>query len=144
MEKVLSKLERINNLIDTNKYHLYRNNKIILSETTLKKVKDELKTFENPTKYIKVFLVSINIDPKYKYPIIINCSQNTITPKLALLTKEEDMSISVTYNKEELLKVGFKLSHIKKIIYALKNDLIDFTDLTESITDILNVVQSKK
>ena len=137
MEKVLSKLEKIDNLIDTNKYHLFRNNKIILSETTLKKIKDELKTFEIPSKYIKVYLVSINIDPKYKYPIIINCSQNTITPKLALLTKEDDMSISITYTKDELLKLGFKLSHIKKIIHALKNDLIDFTDLTESITDLL-------
>ena len=94
MENVLSKLEKINKLIDTNKYHLFtkgNNNKIILSETTLKKIKDELKTFENPSKYIKVYLVSINIDPKYKYPIIINCSQNTITPKLALLTKEDSI-----------------------------------------------------
>ncbi len=141
MEKVLSKLQKINNVINTNKYHLFRNNKIILSETTLKKIKDELKTFENPTKYIKVFLVSINIDPKYKHPIIINCSQNTITPKLALLTKDDDMSISITYTKDELLKFGFKLSHIKKIIYALKNDLIDFTDLTESITDLLKATK---
>ncbi len=140
MEKVLSKLEKINKLLDTNKYHLFRNNKIILSETTLKKIKDELKTFENPSKYIKVYLVSINIDPKYKYPIIINCSQNTITPKLALLTKEDDMSISITYTKDELLKFGFKLSHIKKIIYALKNDLIDFTDLTESITNVIKAI----
>jgi hypothetical protein len=144
MENVLSKLEKINKLIDTNKYHLFtkgNNNKIILSETTLKKIKDELKTFENPSKYIKVYLVSINIDPKYKYPIIINCSQNTITPKLALLTKEDDMSISITYTKDELLKLGFKLSHIKKIIHALKNDLIDFTDLTESITDLLKATK---
>jgi hypothetical protein len=143
MEKVLLKLNKINDLIDTNKYHLFtkgNNNKIILSETTLKKIKDELKKFENPTKYIKVYLVSLNIDPKYKYPLIINCSQNTITPKLALLTKEEDMSISITYTKDELLKLGFKLSHIKKIIYALKNDLIDFTDLTESITDLLKSI----
>ncbi len=142
MDKVNSKLDKINKIIDTNKYHLFRNNKIILSETTLKKMKEELKTFDTPSKYIKVFLVSINIDPKYKHPIIINCSQMTITPKLALLTKEDDMSISISYTKEELLKFGFKISHIKKIIYAIKNDLIDYSDLSESISDLLKTVKN--
>ena len=136
MEKVLLKLEKINNIIDPNKYHLFRNNKIILSSKSLKSLKEDLKTFENPTKNIKVFLVSINIKPKYKYPLIINCTQQTITTKLALLTSEDDMSVSITYTNDELLKYGFKLSHIKKIMNSIKKDLIDYSDLTESITNI--------
>ncbi len=141
MDKITLKLEKINNIIDVNKYHLFRNNKNILSANTFKMLKDELKQFEEPSKNLKVYLIQFNIDPKYKYPLMINCTQNTLTPKLNLVINDEDMTTSVTYTPDELLKYGFKKNHLTKIMKAMKDDLISYRKPNVSISSIVKLYE---
>ncbi len=141
MDKIIQKLDKIDNIIDSNKYHLFRNNKNILSANTFKLLKEDLKHFEEPSKNLKLYLIQFNIDSKYKYPLIINCTQNTLTPKLNLVVNEEDMTIAVTYTSDELLKYGFKKNHIYKIINAMKDDKISYRKPNVSISNILKLYE---
>ena len=136
MDKIFEKIKK---LIDITQTHIFINNKIIVSAKSLKSLKEKIKKdFENPDKDIKCFIVTISIHPEYKFPLTINCSQYTITPKLSLLTKEDDVSQTFTYSEKELLKNSFKLSHIKKIIKALKKDLVSFENSSVTITSVFN------
>lgn len=139
MEKIF---EKIKTIIDVKQYHLFINNKIIVSAKTLKSLKEALKKeFDNPEKDIKCFIVRLKINLDYKYPLTINCSQYTISPKLSLNCDEDDVSQTFTYSEKELINYGFKLSHIKKIIKALKKDLVSFEKSSISITNIFKALE---
>lgn len=137
MEKIF---EKINKLIDIKQYHVFINNKNIVSAKTLKNLKEKIKDFENPKKDIKCYIIRISIKPNYIYPLTINCSQYTITPNLTLMYDDNDMSQSFTYTEKELLEYSFKLSHIKKIIKAMKKDLVSFEKSTDTITNVFNAL----
>jgi hypothetical protein len=138
MEKIF---EKITKLIDIKEYHLFMNNKIIVSAKTLPSLKKKIKEdFDNPEKDIKCFIVSLSLDLNYKYPLMINCSSYTITPKLSLISIDDDVSQTFTYSKKELEEYSFKLSHIKKIIKVLKKDLVSFEKSTISITNVFKVL----
>lgn len=138
MEKIF---EKINRLIDVKNYHLFINGKIIISSKSLKSLKEKIKEgFENPTKDIKCFIISVSLDKDYKYPVMVNCSQYTITPKLGLFIRGDDNSQTFTYTEEELENLGFKISHLKKMMKAIKKDLISFEERTVPISSVLNSV----
>jgi hypothetical protein len=135
MEKIF---EKINKLINTKEYHLFINNKIIVSAKSLKSLKEKIKEdFENPTEDIKCFIVSISLDKNYKYPVMINCSQYTITTKLGLFIRSDDNSQTFTYSEKELDEYGFKISHIKKMMKAIEKDEISFEERTIPISMLL-------
>ena len=52
--------------------------------------------------------------------------------------KDDDISQTITYTRDELLKYGFHKSHIIKIIKAIQNDSISFEKSSIPITDIIN------
>ena len=139
MDKIFDK---IRNTIDIKMEHLFINNKVVVTAKGLKSLKLKVKEdFENPKKDIKCFIISLSIKPDYKFPLTINCSQFTITPKLNLLYKDDDMAQTFTYSKNELLEYKFKLSHLKKIMKALKKDLISFEKQLVPITDVFNSLE---
>ena len=142
MDKFNKRIDKINETIDINQTYLYRNNKIILFAPSFKQLKEGVKEFENPSKDLKAYSVDFNLDTDYKYPLIINCTQTTITPKLNLVVKMDDMSLSITYTKEELIKYGFKKSHINKIIKAIKNDLLSYEKSSIPITTVVNLFKN--
>lgn len=128
--------------IDFKQYHIFKNNKVIASSSTMKKLKDEVKkTFDAPSKNIKVYIISFS--SKINFPLTITCSQFTITPKLTLIAKDDDMSQKVYYNKEEYEKYKFKMSHIKKIIKALKDELLSIEPDYWTISEVLSLKKKK-
>ena len=139
MEKIF---EKITNLIDIKEYHVFINNEIVVSAKALPSLKKKIKEeFDNPDENIKCFIVSLSLDKDYKYPLMINCSSYTITPKLSLVYKDENVSQTFTYSKKELEKYNFKLSHIKKIMKALKKDLVSFEKSSVPITSVFNALE---
>jgi hypothetical protein len=139
MEKLI---EKITSLINIKKYHIFINNKIVVSAKGLPSLKKKIKEeFDNPDKNIKCFIVSFSLDQEYKYPLMINCSSYTITSKLSLVSTDDDVSQTFTYSKKELDKYSFKLDHIKKIIKVLKKDLVSFEKSSVPITNVFNVLE---
>ena len=139
MEKIF---EKITNLIDIKEYHIFINNKIVVSAKSMPTLKKKIKEeFDNPTENMKCFIVRISLDSEYKYPLMINCSSYTITPKLSLVAIDDDVTQTFTYSKKELEKYNFKLSHIKKIIKALKQDLVSFEKSSVTITSVFNSLE---
>lgn len=127
------KLDYIHDLIDTDNYYLYYKNKLLLSANTMKKLKEQIKEEINePSKDIKVFVISFGIYEQSTKPFRITCSQFTLTPRLSLVVKSDDMSQIITYSKDD----KFKLSHIVKIIKAIKDDKISFEKASVPISDV--------
>ena len=132
----------IDKSIDYNKYYIYRNNKPILSDITIKKLKDNIKENITPPKTNKkVFIIRFNNRPDNQYPLMINCTQKTITTNLALVMEDDDVFQTITFDQEELKKYGFKKSYISKIIKAVKNYLISFENSSVTITDVFNATK---
>lgn len=140
--KVNKKLDKINELIDTKMLHLFRKQKLILSTKTLKELNTKLNSLEQPKKEIKVHLIRLKIDKNDKYPLIISCTQNTLTPEYELYINDNDASQTITYTDEELLKYGFKIGHIQRIIKSIKDQLISFKKDTVSITNVLKLFEN--
>jgi hypothetical protein len=139
MEKIF---EEITKLIDIKEYYIFINNKIVVSAKSLPSLKKKIKEeFDHPEKNIKCFIVSLSLDSEYKYPLMINCSSYTITPKLSLVSIDDDVTQTFTYSRKELEKYNFKLSHIKKIMKALKNDLVSFEKSSVPITNVFNSLE---
>lgn len=139
MEKIFDKIK---DMIDIKQYHLFINNKVVTTAKTLPDLKLKIKEdFENPKKDIKSFIIRLRINPDYKFPLTINCSQHTVTPKLGLFAREDDMSQTITYSEKELENIGFKLSHLKKIIKVIKKDLISFEKNSVPITEVINLLE---
>jgi DNA-binding transcriptional MerR regulator len=136
--------DKIKNTIDVNQYHIFINNKIVLSSKGLKSLKEKLKEeFDPPEKNIKCFIVSLGIHLNYKYPLTINCSQYTISPKLSLNCKDDDFSQTFTYREKDLLEYGFSMNHIKSIMKALKKDLVSFENSSSSISSVFRSLESQ-
>ena len=138
MEKIF---EKITKLINIKEYHIFINNKIVVSAKTIPGLKKEIKEFDNPEKEIKCFIVRLSLDSDYKFPLMINCSSYTITPKLSLISMDEDVSQTFTFSKKELEEYNFKLSYIKKIIKVLKKELISFEKSSIPITTVFKVLE---
>jgi hypothetical protein len=133
-----SLLNDINNSFDIKLYYLYINNKLICKEKTIPKIKSSLKeSYKNSVADVKGYLVSFTIDNKYKYPLMINCTSYTITPKLLMKTTDDDASQIFVYTADDLKKYGFNESHLFKIMKALKDESISFESNTVSISDVL-------
>ena len=125
--KILCKIE---NMVNTNMYDIYVDNKIVVSAKSMLSLKKKIKEdFYNPTKDIECNIMRYSLDPNYKYPLYISYTAYRITPKLQLFPSDNNEKFgmySVSYTKEELLKYGFELEHIQKILYVCNNDLIKF------------------
>ena len=132
----------IDQTYDMSNYHLFKNNKSILEASTITNLKKSIKeNIEPPKSDTKVFVISFSIDTKYKFPLIIVCGQYTLTNKLALVMKDDDIAQTITWTKDELKKFGFKKSHINKIIKAIKFDLVSYKESHDSITHVLEVTK---
>jgi len=133
-----SLLNDIKNSFDIKLYYLYINNKLICKEKTIPNVKSTLKeSYKNPVADVKGYLISFTIDNKYKYPLMINCTSYTITPKLLMKTTDDDASQTFVYTADDLKNYGFNESHLFKIIQALKDESISFESNTVSISEVL-------
>lgn len=131
-------LEKIKQKIDIKQYHLLRNYKIIASGKNISELEKNLENFEPPKKELKVFIIRITINKNYKYPLVIQCSQETLDEDLVPFFKDDDLSQSFTYSNNELIKYGFRLNHINKMIKAIKNKSISFRKTSISISDIID------
>jgi hypothetical protein len=132
-------LDEISDEFDTKLYYLYINNKLICKEKTIPKIKSTLKeSYKNPVTDEKGFLISFTIDNKYKYPLMINCTSYTITPKLLMKTTDDDASQTFVYTNDDLKNYGFNESHLFKIMKALKDESISFESNTVSISEVLS------
>jgi hypothetical protein len=142
----MEQLENIDNIIETGLIHVYRNGKLILTGKNIKDIKKLIKeSFNNPSKDIKVYLIELGIRPETKNPLLIECSQMTITPDLKLILGEGDRMQTILYSKKDLEKTPFKLSHIQTIIKSIKNKTISLR-LSENvfISDILKQNKMKR
>jgi hypothetical protein len=122
--------------------HLFKksSSKYIICEKTIQKLKKVIKeNIKEPNKDIDVYLIKFKINLNSNYPIIISCAPYIITEKLNLITNHDDVAITIKYSSDELKKYGYKKNHISKIINAVKNNKISFNQLTENITNILNI-----
>jgi len=122
-------------------YHIFYKNKLLkqLSTPIPKKLDELIKSNVNPPKTNKkVYVIRIKSNPTNPSSrLVISCSQQTITTKLALVTEKGDYFITVKYSQEELDKYGFKLAHVKKIIKALETRTVGLDKSFISITNIL-------
>lgn len=131
-------MKNISSEYDLTKYHIFYKNKHILSGDNLKQLKKTVKSdVTNPKNDKKVYVIDFALDPNYKYPLVMVCSQYTITTKSALVMKSDDLSQTITWTQKELDKYGFNKSQIIKIISAFRNNLISFEKSSVSISDIL-------
>jgi hypothetical protein len=141
-DKFDKKINEIKKVLDPNKDHLFVGNELVASEKASKILKESVKeNYEPPQKNIKAYIIRIDIDKKNKFPLSINCGQITITPKLFIGPKDDDTFQTFTYTKDELLDNGFKMSHVKKMIKAIKNNLISFEKSNISISELLSKTQ---
>jgi len=141
MDKLNKRIKSIYEVIDPNLTHLFINNKLIISGKTTKDIKEQLNKFDNPNKDISVFIVRIKINPKNNNVLLIDCTQQTLTTKLKLIAGDYDMFQNFTYSQEELIKYGFKLSHLKSMMKAIKNVLISFNKSSITFTELKNALK---
>ena len=141
-DKLKKRINEINKVLQPSMSHLFVGNELVASEKTAKLIKQYVKeNYEPPKKNIKGFIIRITIDIKDKTPIYINCVENTITPKLSIGPSGDDAFQTFTYTKDELIDNGFKMTHIKKMMKAIKNNLISFEKSSISITELLKKTQ---
>jgi hypothetical protein len=133
--------KKIDTVLSTEYYHVFYRGKELkqLMQKTIPKVQKAIKEHVNPPKTNKkVYLVSIKYKPdSEKKKLIINCSQNTITPKLNFSMDNNDDSFSIIYSEKEYKKYKFELEHIKKIINKIKKDELDVSVQFINISEIL-------
>lgn len=121
-------------------YHLFVGNKIISSEKIMRLLENDIKkNFVAPKKLIKGYIIRMKIDKNNKSIISINCDQVTINEKLIIKSLESDGFQTFIYSTDELLKHGFKMSHIKKMIKAIKNHTVKFDKSFITITELLKL-----
>ena len=141
-DKLIKKINEIKKILDPKKDHLFVGNELVVSEKTGKLLKEHIKeNYEPPQKNIKAYIIRIDVDKKNNIPLSINCGQITITPKLFIGPKDDDTFQTFTYTKDELIDNGFKMTHIKKMMKAIKNNLISFEKSSISITELLKKTQ---
>lgn len=140
-------MNKIDKSIDISVYHMFKNNKSVLTAKTLTDLKKEIKDrVKPPSKNVKVFVMNFylskeNENTKIDRSFTIICGQYTITPKLGMVMSDDDHAQTISYTKEEFNKYGFKKSHIIKIMKAFKNDLISYENSNMPITDVLKTTE---
>ena len=134
----MDKLDKINDVLEPSKSHLFVGGDLAASEKNLKLIKDYVKkSYNPPSKDIKGYIVRIKIDKASKQPIIVNCGQVTITPNLFVGPGNKDPSQMFIYTINDIKKYGFKMSHIKKIIKAIKTESVSFERNSIPISELL-------
>ena len=129
----------IDNSIDMSKVHLYKSNKSLLNDKDLSKLKLQIKeNVKPPSKDIKVYIVSFSVNVNRDKPLKFIITQYTLTPKLALIPKNDDITQTFTYTLDELKKYKFKEEYIGKIINIIKKGEKIFKKMTVSIADALD------
>lgn len=135
--------KKIDSILNTKYYHIFYKNKELklLAQKTIPSVEKAIKENVNPPKSNKkVYMIRLKYNPDSdKRKLIINCSQNTITPKLVFATDKYDDSFNIIYSNEEYKKYKFNLEHIKKIIDKIKKDELDIGVQFINISEILNI-----
>jgi len=127
----------IDSSIDTSKVHLYKNNKSLLNESNMTKLKREIKeNIKPPTVDLKVYIVNYIVNVNNEIPLKIIIAQYTLTPKLALVIKDGDNAQTFSFTSDELKKYKFKHEYIGQIISLIKQKKINFKKLNVSISDI--------
>ena len=135
-------MEVVNKVIDPTKDHLYVGGDLIASDKSFKKIKDYIKSdFDPPKKNIKGYIIKLNIKNTSTIFMNVSCTQITITPKLYIGAKDDDMFQIFSYSPNEIKKFGFKKSHLKYMIKAIKNDLISFEKSRVTITELLKTIK---
>ena len=133
--------KKIDSVLSTEYYHVFYKGKELkqLMQKTIPKLKKAIKENVNsPKTNKKVYIVSLKYkSDSDKKKLIINCSQNTITPGLNLATDKYDDSFSIIYSNEEYKKYNFDLEHIKKIINKIKKEQLNVTVQFINISEIL-------
>lgn len=137
-EKIKKVLDKVNDLIDIKMDHMFVGGDLISSEKSFKNIKKSVKeNYDAPKKDIKGYVIRIKIDKKNKDILSIFCKQVTITPKLFIRFEDDDVFQLFTYSSNELIKYGFKLTQLKKIMKAIKNNEVSYRKTSVSISDVL-------
>ena len=140
MDKLDKKLEDIKKILQPSMSHLFVGNELVSSHKLPKLLRDDVKkNFDAPKKPIKGYIIRMKIDKNIKSIISINCDQVTINEKLIIKSLESDGFQTFTYTTDELIKHGFKMSHIKKMMKAIKNHTVKFDKSFISITELLKL-----
>jgi hypothetical protein len=138
MDKLNKKIDAIKDILSPSQSHLFVGGDLAASGKNPKEVKEYVKnTYNPPSKNIKSYLITLKINKNSNEPLIINCNEMTITPKLIIKSTDDDGFQTFIYTKNDLLKYGFKMSHIKKIIKAIKTESVSFEKSFIPITDLL-------
>ena len=135
---ITKKFDDIKKVLDPIKVHIFVANELVASEKTTKILKEYIKNnVEEPKQNLKGYIIHLDIDKKSKTPLQVEITQVTITKKLLVGPKDDDAFQTFTYSPDELIKNGFKMSHIKKMMKSIKNNLISFEKSSVSITELL-------
>jgi hypothetical protein len=138
MTELDKKIEEIKNILTPSYSHLFVGGELVASEKSTKNLKDYIKqSYNPPKKNLKAYLIRLKVNKTSTTPLILNCTEMTITPKLTIKSEDDDGYQTVKYSKIELNKYGFKLVHIKKLIKAIKNETVDFDNSIISVTELL-------
>jgi hypothetical protein len=138
-KKIQKILNKVDDIIDTKLEHMFVGGELVASAKSLKDIKKYVKeNYEAPKKNIKGYIIAIKFDKKDKNPLNILCKQMTITSKLFIKFEDDDGFQTFTYSLVELLKYGFKLIQLKKIMKAIKNNEVSYRKTSVPISDILN------
>jgi hypothetical protein len=134
-------LDNLEKKYEPKKEFIYHKNKVIVDGKNMVELQKNIKqSIKNPSKDIKVFIVSFGYNKNSKTPFRINCVQYTITPKLNLVSSERDFGQSITYTKEELEKYGFNNKYLFKIIKGIKEGNIPIGKMGISISEVIKTV----
>lgn len=138
MDKIDKKLDKINDVLEPSKSHLFVGGDLVASGKNPKEVKDYIKnTYNAPSKDIKSYLITLKINKTSNDLLIINCVEMTITPKLIIKSTEDDGFQTFVYTVNDFKKYGFKMLHIKKIIKAIKTESVSFERNSIPISELL-------
>jgi hypothetical protein len=138
MKDIDNILNSVKKDIDIKKTHLFVGGELVSSQVTMKKIKEDVKeNFDKPKKDIKGYIIKLRLDKNDESPLIINCTQVTITPNLFIGNENGDGFQTFVFSKDELLKYGWKKEYIKKIIDAIKNKSVSLEPNRIDISDIL-------
>lgn len=139
MDILDKKINTIKDVLTPSQTHLFVGGDLVASGKNPKEIKDYVKkNYNAPSKDMKGYFIRFKINKNDTDNLInITCSQITITPKLFIKPEDDDGFQTFIYTKNNLLKYGFKMSHIKKIIKAIKTESVSFEKSFIPITDLL-------
>jgi hypothetical protein len=134
IEKIIQKV------IDPTKNYLYVGGDLVVSDKSIKKIKEFVKSeFDPPKKNIKGFLIKVNIKNTCKIFMNVSVTQITITPKMFIGATDDDMFQIFTYSPDEMIKYGFKKGQLELMMNAIKNHLVSFEKNRITISELLKV-----